>query len=150
MRLPDLLFRYVPEAIHMNVKCSLKARKGYVGCWAGHGLEADINRDSWGKSTSTDLMAAPFSQVMSELFERPSASSTSSTSSTADTALVGKENPLLALSAVCSALAFGAEPGEDLDEIRRGSLVIKVRMSPTREAVVAFVGRVSEHEPSFK
>lgn len=82
---------------------------------------------------STNLTAAPFLQVMSELFERPSMP-------TADAALVGKENLLFALSAVCSTLAFGAEPGEALDDIRRGSLAIKVCISPTLEAVLVLIG----------
>lgn len=62
---------------------------------------------------------------------------------------MGKESPLFALSAVCSTLAFGAEVGEELDEIRKGSLAIKVCISPTLEAVFAFVGRLSELQPPF-
>jgi len=93
---------------------------------------------------NNELVAAPpFSQVMSELFERPSPSSTSSTYSTAETALDGKESPLSALSAVCSTLAFGFEAGEEVDEISRGSLAIKVSMSPTLEAGFGFAGRFS-------
>ena len=73
-------------------------------------------------------LMAPFLQVLSELFDGSSASPTSSSSEPSDTAFVGKESPLLALSTVCNTLAFGAEAGEELDEIRRGSLTIKVCM----------------------
>jgi len=66
-------------------------------------------------------------QVLSELLDgSPSLPADSTPATTADTALDGKESPLRALSDVCSTLAFGAETGEELDEISRGSLTIKV------------------------
>ncbi len=74
-----------------------------------------------------NLTSGLFLQVLSELFEGSSSSPTSSTSATtANAALAGKESPLLALSGVCSTLAFGAETGEELNEISRGSLTVKV------------------------
>lgn len=63
---------------------------------------------------------------MSELFDGPSASSFASSSATTDTALVGKESRLDLLADVCNTLAFAAEPGEELDEISRGSLTVQV------------------------
>lgn len=60
----------------------------------------------------------------------------------ADTALVGKEGPLLALSSVCSTLAFGAETEEELDEISGGSLAIKVSSLVDVSRRLPCVGRV--------
>lgn len=76
--------------------------------------------------TNHDSHVPPYWQVLSELFDGPSASHTASSSASADTALIGKESRLHLLADVCNTLAYAAESGEELGEIRTGSLAIQV------------------------